>query len=58
MRYLDGLKEIILRLSDNEYSDCVIKGQSMYRKRVKRRITEEEYAKRISYLANTIKDNV
>jgi hypothetical protein len=49
------LKEIILRLSDNEYDDYVIKGQSVYRKRMKRRITDEEYARWVFLLGEYYK---
>jgi hypothetical protein len=54
-RYLDGLKEIILRLSDNEYSDYVRKGQSMYSKRMRRKITDEEYARWVFLLGEYFK---
>jgi hypothetical protein len=40
-RYFDRLKEITLRLSDNEYSDYVRKDQSMYGKGVRRKIFDE-----------------
>ncbi|MDQ4012879.1 MAG: hypothetical protein M3146_04040 [Thermoproteota archaeon] len=52
------MKEIILRLSDNEYDDYILKGQSIYSKRMKRRITDEEYANGYSYLANILKHNL
>jgi very-short-patch-repair endonuclease len=54
-RYLDGLKEIVLRLSDNEYSDYVRKGQSMYSKRMRRKITDEEYARWVFLLGEYFK---
>jgi hypothetical protein len=54
-RYLDRLKVILLRLSDNEYSDYVISGRSMYIKRMKREISNEEYARRIFLLGEYYK---
>jgi hypothetical protein len=42
---LGGLKEITIRLSDNEYREYVQKGQSMYSKRMRRTVTETEYAR-------------
>jgi hypothetical protein len=52
---LEGLKEIILRLSDNEHNDYVIKGQSIYSKRMKRRITDEEYSRWVFLLGEYYK---
>ena len=52
---LEGLKEIILRLSDNEHNDYVIKGQSIYSKRMKRRITDEEYSRLVFLLGEYYK---
>ncbi|HJR49235.1 MAG TPA: hypothetical protein VE573_03440 [Nitrososphaeraceae archaeon] len=49
------MKEIILRLSDNEYSDYVRKGQSMYSKRMRRKITDEEYARWVFLLGEYFK---
>jgi hypothetical protein len=37
-----GMK-ITIRLTDNEHSDYVKKGRSMYSKRMRRMITDEEY---------------
>jgi hypothetical protein len=54
-RYSDRLKEIVLRLSDNEYNDYVLKGQSMYSKRIKRKITDEEYARWVFLLGEYYK---
>jgi hypothetical protein len=54
-RYLDRLKVILLRLSDNEYSDYVINGRSMYSKRMKREISDEEYARWIFLLGEYYK---
>jgi hypothetical protein len=52
---LEALKEIILRLSDNEYNDYVIKGQSINSKRMKRRITDEDYARWVFLLGEYYK---
>lgn len=57
-RHLDRLKEILLRLNDNEYGDYVINGRSMYRKRMKREISDEEYARRIFLLGEYYKGTV
>jgi hypothetical protein len=54
-RYLDRLKVILLRLSDNEYRDYVINGRSMYNKRMKREISDEEYARWIFLLGEYYK---
>jgi hypothetical protein len=54
-RYLNRLKVILLRLSDNEYRDYVINGQSMYNKRMKREISDEEYARWIFLLGEYYK---
>ena len=42
-RHFKEMNEITLRLTDNEYKDYVKKGQSMYSKRMRRMITDEEY---------------
>jgi hypothetical protein len=49
------LKEIILRLSDKEYDDYVLRGQSIYSKRMKKRITDEEYARWVFLLGEYFK---
>jgi hypothetical protein len=49
------LKVILLRLSDNEYRDYVINGRSMYNKRMKREISDEEYARWIFLLGEYYK---
>jgi hypothetical protein len=54
-RYLNRLKVILLRLSDNEYRDYVINGRSMYNKRMKREISDEEYARWIFLLGEYYK---
>jgi hypothetical protein len=41
-RHIKEMNEITIRLSDNEYRDYVKKGQSMYSKRMRRKITDEE----------------
>jgi hypothetical protein len=55
LKDLDRLKEILLRLSDNEYRDYVINGRSMYSKRMKRKISDEEYARWIFLLGEYYK---
>jgi hypothetical protein len=37
------MNEITTRLADNEYRDYVKEGQLMYSKRMRRKITDEEY---------------
>jgi hypothetical protein len=49
------LKEITLRLSNGEYSDYVTKGRSIYSKRTKREISDEEYARWIFLLGEYYK---
>jgi len=39
------MKEIIIKLSDQEYALYVKKGQSAYRQRVGKIITDEDYAR-------------
>ena len=43
------MNEITLRLTDNEYKDYVKKGQSMYSKIMRRKITDEEYKKSVRF---------
>jgi hypothetical protein len=50
------LKEIILRLSDDEYNDHILRGQTIYIKRTKRRITDEEYARWVFLLGEYFKE--
>jgi hypothetical protein len=52
---LEGLKEIILRLSDNEYNEYVLRGQSLYSKRMKKTITDEDYARWVFLLGEHYK---
>jgi hypothetical protein len=54
-RYSDSLKEIVLKLSDSEYSDYVTKGRSTHSKRMKREISDEEYARWIFLLGEYYK---
>jgi hypothetical protein len=49
------LKEITIRLSDNEYREYVQKGQSMYSKRMRRMVTETEYARWVFLLGGYFK---
>ena len=46
---------ITIRLSDNEYRDYVKKGQSMYSKRMRRKITDEEYTRWVFLLGKYYK---
>jgi hypothetical protein len=39
------MKEITIKLSDDEYQQYLKKGQSQYRIRMKRAIEDEEYVK-------------
>jgi hypothetical protein len=52
------LKEITIRLSDNEYREYVQKGQSMYSKRMRRMVTETEYARWVFLLGEYLKVKV
>jgi hypothetical protein len=49
------LREIILRLSDKEYDEYVLRGQSIYSKRMKKMITDEEYARWVFLLGEYFK---
>ena len=49
------MKEITIRLSDNEYREYVQKGPSMYRKRMRRMVTETEYARWVFLLGEYFK---
>ena len=49
------LKEIKFRLSNSEYSDYVMKGRSIYSKRTKREISDEEYVRWIFLLGEYYK---
>ena len=49
------MKEITIRLSDNEYREYVQKGQSMYRIRMRRMVTETEYARWVFLLGEYFK---
>jgi hypothetical protein len=42
-RHFKEMNEITIRLTDNEYRDYVKKSRSMYSKRMRRKITDEEY---------------
>ena len=45
LEVFEELKNITIQLSDEEYRDYVERGKSMYNKRMKRKITDEEYAR-------------
>jgi hypothetical protein len=49
------MNEITIRLTDNEYRDYVKKGQSLYCKRMRRKITEAEYTKWVFLLGEYYK---
>jgi hypothetical protein len=42
-RHFKEMNEITIRLTDNEYRDYIKKSQSMYNKRMRRKIADEEY---------------
>jgi hypothetical protein len=44
-RQIKEMNEITIRLNDKEYDDYIKKGQSMYSKRMRRKITDEEYTR-------------
>ena len=48
-RHFKEMNEITIRLTDNEYKDYVKKVQSMYSKRMRRKITDEEYKKSVRF---------
>lgn len=54
-RYLEVLKEIKIRLSDKEYNEYIKKGELMYSKRMKRKITDAEYARWVFLLGEYYK---
>ena len=54
-RYFKQMNEITIRLTDNEYRDYVKKGQSMYSKRMRRKITEAEYTRWVFLLGEYYK---
>ena len=49
------MKEIAIRLSDEEYIDYVKSGQSLYHKRTARKITDEEYVRWVFTLGEYFK---
>jgi hypothetical protein len=49
------VKEIKFRLSNSEYNDYVMKGRSIYSKRTKKEISDEEYARWIFLLGEYYK---
>ena len=54
-RHFKEMNEITIRLTDNEYRDYVKKGQSMYSKRMRRKITDEEYTRWVFLLGEYYK---
>jgi hypothetical protein len=54
-RHFKEMNEITIRLTDNEYRDYVEKGQSMYSKRMRRKITDEEYTRWVFLLGEHYK---
>jgi hypothetical protein len=50
------LKKITIQLSDEEYRDYVEMGKSMYNKRMKRKITDKEYARWVILLGEYYKE--
>ena len=54
-RHFKQMNEITIRLSDNEYRDYVKKGQSTYSKRMRRKITDEEYTRWVFLLGKYYK---
>jgi hypothetical protein len=54
-RHLEVLKEIKIRLSDKEYNEYIKKGELMYSKRMKRKITDAEYARWVFLLGEYYK---
>jgi len=55
-RISEKLKKITIQLSDEEYRDYVERGKSMYNKRMKRKITDEEYARWVFLLGEYYKE--
>jgi hypothetical protein len=54
-RLFEDLIEITIRLSEKEYSEYVKRGRSMYSKRMRRKITDEEYARWVFLLGEYYK---
>jgi hypothetical protein len=54
-RHFKERDEITIRLTDNKYSDYVKKGRSMYSKRMRRKITDEEYTRWVFLLGEYYK---
>jgi hypothetical protein len=50
------MKEITIRLTDEEYYQCVKKGQLEYRLRMKKAIEDEEYVKWMFMLGEYYRD--
>jgi hypothetical protein len=55
MESFEGLIEITIRLTEKEYSEYVKRGRSMYSKRMRRKITDEEYARWVFLLGEYYK---
>jgi hypothetical protein len=54
-RHFEVLKEIKIRLSDKEYNEYIKKGELMYSKRMRRKITDTEYARWVFLLGEYYK---
>jgi hypothetical protein len=54
-RHFEVLKEIKIRLSDKEYNEYIKKGELMYSKRMRRKITDAEYARWVFLLGEYYK---
>jgi hypothetical protein len=52
------LKKITIQLNDEEYGDYVERGKSVYNKRMKKKITDEEYVKWVFLLGEYYKEHV
>jgi hypothetical protein len=52
------LKKITIQLNDEEYGDYVERGTSVYNKRMKKKITDEEYVKWVFLLGEYYKEHV
>jgi hypothetical protein len=57
-RHFKEMNEITIRPTDNEYRDYVKKGQLMYSKRMRRKITEAEYTRWVFLLGEYYKGQV
>jgi hypothetical protein len=51
----EELKKITIQLSDEEYIDYIERGKSIYNKRMKKKITDEEYVRWVFLLGEYYK---